>query len=296
MRHRPRALRHSLVVRLLAASVLVAVCSITATAWLAARTTSTTIRQELGDAVASDARTYQTLLTYAVEHRTWGGVAPALRNLAQQTGRRIVLTDERRRPIADSGGDADLGTLPRLPSGVVDPLAVDVTLITDAPADRIDRRVAGPFLLPTAERTRLASAREVFTQCGAAPETQLRFSNGGRPLVDAERAAAIAAGDPTSVDPTPSDPAAGPAPAAVGCAEAARVLTTATPTEAAALRQLSGIVNACLANQGQPTVPLVFNSTWQPAVALGRSSAAATSCLAAGRRDQLRAYVAPSAL
>ncbi len=235
MRGRP-PLRHSLLVRLLAASVLVAVCSITATAWLAARTTSTTIRRDLGNAVASDARTYQTLLTYAVEHRTWDGVAPTLRELAGQAGRRIVLTDERRRPIADSGGAADLGTLPPAPSGVVDPLAIDVTLIPDAPADRIDARVIGPFNLSQSERTRLALAFQAYSQCAGpapAPATPPQISASGRPLVDLDRTAA---------------PLPGPLP----CTSAVKALSTATPTEAAALRQLSGLVNACLSSQGVP--------------------------------------------
>lgn len=277
MRGRP-PLRHSLLVRLLAASVLVAVCSITATAWLAARTTSTTIRRGLGNAVASDARTYQTLLTYAVEHRTWDAVTPTLRDLARQTGQRIVLTDERRQLIADSGGAADLGTLPPTPSGVVDPLAVDVTLIPDAPADRIDARVVGPFNLPQSERTRLALAFEAYSQCAEpAPAIPPRFSAGGRPLVDLDR----------TVTPLP-----GP----LSCTSAVAALTTATPTEAAALRQLSALVNACLSGQGLPGVELEFDRSWEPVVAPGRTSAATTSCLGTSRRDQLRTSVAPPAL
>jgi hypothetical protein len=253
---------------LLVASVVVAVCSITATAWLAARTTSTTIRRDLGDAVASDARTYQTLLTYAIEHRTWDGVAPILRDLARQADRPIVLTDERRQPIADSRGDAQLSTLPPRPSAVVDPLAVDVTLTANAPADRIDTRVVGPFLLPPAERARLVSAHDTYAKCAPGPEAHIQFSLGGHPIVDVDQAAA------------PANEA--------NCAAAIHALTTATATEAAALQQLSGIVNACLANQGLPGVPLVFDGAWQPVVARDHASPAATSCLAAGRRDQLR--------
>jgi len=258
----------------------VAVCSITATAWLAARTTSTTIRRGLGNAVASDARTYQTLLTYAVEHRTWDAVTPTLRDLARQTGQRIVLTDERRRPIGDSGGAVDLGTLPPTPSGVVDPLAVDVTLIPDAPADRIDSRVVGPFNLPQSERTRLALAYQAYSQCAGpapAPATPPQISATGRPLVALDRAAASLPG------PLP-------------CTSAVAALTTATPTEAAALRQLSGLVNACLSSQGLPGVELEFDRSWEPVVAPGRTPAPEPSCLGTSRRDQLRTSVAPPAL
>jgi two-component system sensor histidine kinase BaeS len=263
---------------LLAASVLVAVCSITATAWLAARTTSTTIGRDLGDAVASDARTYQALLTYAVEHRTWDGVAPTLRELARQAGRRIVLADERRRPIADSGGQADLGTLPPLPSGVVDPLAVDLTLTPNAAADRIDTRIAGPFLLPPVERAGLVSALRVYTGCGApGPEPADRVTPSGRPLVDVDPAAVVVAGPER-------------------CTAAAQALIKPTATEEAALRQLGGLVAACLAGQGLAGVPLGFDRSWRPVVAADSASPAATSCLAAARRDQLRVFVAPPAL
>ncbi|MEV1206510.1 hypothetical protein, partial [Microbispora rosea] len=51
-------LHRSLLLRLLAVSVLVSVCSIAATAWLTARSTTVAIRQEQGQALADDARTY----------------------------------------------------------------------------------------------------------------------------------------------------------------------------------------------------------------------------------------------
>jgi len=277
MRGRPR-LGQSVLVRLLAASVLVAVCSITATAWLVAQSTSTSIRQELGSAVASDARTYQTVLSYAVEHRTWDGVSQVVHDLARQTGRRIVVTTENRQPLADSGGAVDSAGLPPTPSAVVDPLAVDVTLTPDAPADRIDARVVGPFLLSPAERARLASAAEVNARCDQRAITPVRFGPSGRPVVEIDEVALRL--------PAPAGP----------CADAAQALASATPTETAALRQLGDLVNGCLAHQNAAGVRLAFDRSWRPVLVPAEGTSAAHACLTAARREQLRPSVAPPAL
>ncbi|MFD3606265.1 two-component sensor histidine kinase, partial [Streptomyces sp. NPDC058656] len=58
-------LRKSLLGRLLTVSVLVASCSVAATAWLAVQTTSGAIRQEQGQNLSADAEIYNTLLGYA---------------------------------------------------------------------------------------------------------------------------------------------------------------------------------------------------------------------------------------
>ena len=55
----------SLFVRLLTSSAVVAVCSISATAWLAASSTSGAIQREQGQTLASDAQINNTLLGYA---------------------------------------------------------------------------------------------------------------------------------------------------------------------------------------------------------------------------------------
>jgi two-component system, OmpR family, sensor histidine kinase BaeS len=121
-------LRRSLLGRLLAVSALVAVCSVAATAWLAARTTSGAIRQEQGRNLADDARIYQTLLGHAATHPQWNGVGATVHRLADRYDRRIALTTRAGRPIADSAAPADGSAPPALPAGrsaVVDPLSTD---------------------------------------------------------------------------------------------------------------------------------------------------------------------------
>ena len=120
-------LRRSLLLRLLALAVLIAIGSIAATAWLAVRTTTGAIRQEQGQALADDARIYDTVLAYAATHPNWDGVDAALRPLAQDVGRRIALTTETGAPIADSAPGA--GPLPTTSSATVDALAVNTALM-----------------------------------------------------------------------------------------------------------------------------------------------------------------------
>ncbi|MEU5858456.1 ATP-binding protein [Nocardiopsis dassonvillei] len=156
------ALRHSLLARLLASSVLVAVCSIFATAWLAVQRTSESLTVQQGETLAVDTRIHDTLVAYAAAHPGWDGVGETVGRLSEETGRRIVLTTENRGLVADSAQEAR--PLPPRTTSVVDPLAVDVTLASDV-TGRIDPRAVGPFALPETERIRLAEIAENTADC-----------------------------------------------------------------------------------------------------------------------------------
>lgn len=138
-------LRKSLLAQLMAISVLVVVCSIGATAWLAVQSTTRAIQHERGQVLADDASVYNQLVEYAAVHRDWAAVGPLVRDLAEWTGRRIVLTSKTRRPIADS---AAATPPPPTVSAVIDPLRTDAGLLPDsgAPAggNGIDSRATGP--------------------------------------------------------------------------------------------------------------------------------------------------------
>ncbi|MFF2852750.1 ATP-binding protein [Streptomyces sp. NPDC058001] len=135
-------LRKSLLGRFLAVSAAVAACSVVATAWLAAQTTSGAIKQEQGQNLADDTHIYTTLLGYAATHPDWDDVGGTVEQLAERTGRRITVTAQNRRPLADSSSDsgATPSALPRRVSAVVDPLSVDTALsasgaeLSDPPA------------------------------------------------------------------------------------------------------------------------------------------------------------------
>ncbi|MEI5098597.1 hypothetical protein RB200_07900 [Streptomyces sp. PmtG] len=188
--------RKSLLTRLLAVSALVSVLSIAATAWLAAQTTSGAIRQEQGQVLADDARIYDRLLGLAATTPNWRDADRTVRDLSVETGRRIALTTQDRKVIADSASRDPHhdGRLPARASAVVDPLAVDSTLATGrgddtaealgigagpdsgeglgtgtGAVDRIDPRAVGPFRLPAGERRDLRAVTERSTSaaCGA---------------------------------------------------------------------------------------------------------------------------------
>lgn len=177
------SLRHSLLARLLASSVLVAVCSITATAWLAVQGTSESINVQQGETLAVDTRIHDSLVAYAAAHPEWDGVGATVATLAEETGRRIVLTTESHALLADSADGEQ--ALPYRTSSVVDPLAVDVTLAPDT-AGRIDPRAVGPFALGGEDRARLLEVAESGAAClnevyGLAAEVESTPS--GRPAV-----------------------------------------------------------------------------------------------------------------
>jgi two-component system sensor histidine kinase BaeS len=146
-------MRRSIFFRLLGVTVLVAVCSIAATAWLAAQITRASLQQEQGRELNVDNDIYKTLLGYAVEHSDWSEVGFFVESLVEQyPNRRIALLTKDHTPIVDLGGD---GTpLPATASAEVDALDVDPVLLPDAPVDRIDKRVLGPFRTPIGVRER----------------------------------------------------------------------------------------------------------------------------------------------
>lgn len=187
------ALRHGLLFRLLAGSVLVAVCSITATAWLAVQRTSESITTQQGETLTVDTHIHDTLIGYAATHQGWEGAAGTVRELAEETGRRIVLTTEGRAVITDSaapaaGAGGEAPPLPPQTSSVVDPLAVDVTLASGN-GDRIDPRAVGPFTLTEDERESLRTRAQQGVSCleelyGSPAEAVTGPT--GRPTVESE--------------------------------------------------------------------------------------------------------------
>lgn len=137
-------LHRSLVVRLLATSLLVAVCAILATTWLAVQSTTRAIQQEQGRSLADDKSIYDTLLTHAATHRDWTGVEAVLAERADRLERRITLMTPDRQVIADSApGGPSLQSA--RPSATIDPLQVDLGLTGGT--ERVDPRAVGPYRL-----------------------------------------------------------------------------------------------------------------------------------------------------
>lgn len=255
----------SLLVRLLATSVLIAVCAIAATAWLTIRTTTGAIRQEQGRILADDTRLYDTLVGRAATHRNWAQVDRTVEELASRTGRRIALTTRDRRTIADSDPKAPL---PGRVSAVVDPLRVAPAGSPDA--DHIDPRAIGPYRLTTQERAKLRDAADQLQAClkkYKAPMTRTDQPN-GRPVFR------IGPGDELKAKFAWLCPTVN--------------VDTPTETEQKALDRLNALVAQCLRDRHQPPVGVGLDFI--------ANTPAAQDCVDTARREQLTPYVAPPAL
>lgn len=282
-------LRKRLLVRLLIASGLIAVCSVAATAWLAVETTTRALREEQGQALADDMDVLARLSGYAATHPDWSGVEKTVRELSAKTGRRIALTTTDRTPIADS---APRGTsLPLSAAATVDPLRTDTFSERGAQLGGTDPRVVGPYRLTAAERTKLDSLARTRQGCFAryGIDTSVTHTPSGRPVL------------------TPADGAADPAYVPDECADGG--FNTLMPTEEKALNALQEQARGCLTRAGlEPDMPLALGvdlarvsvqaPTLGPAFAKAGDSKewrAARTCLDDARRAQLDPYVAPAA-
>ncbi|MGW1675807.1 sensor histidine kinase [Saccharopolyspora sp. NPDC002376] len=293
------ARRHSLLARLLTVSVVVAGCSISATAWLAAQSTSGAINQEIGESLATDAKIYDALLGYAAAHQQWSGVQDVVADLSERTGRRITLTTAARAPLADSGDPQDT-PLPQTPSAVVDPLSVDPVLKPGTTDSGIDPRAVGPYQLTADERSELAGAAQRQVSCLqqiGADGRVVELPN-GRSTVEITADEQPAVPKSSAPDKTPN---AEPARVAVP-EKSSRVAPSAdlcagppvtTETERRANTELLTLVNACLTRQGANPLPAdAAETTWPNGL---RAAPEDQHCVDAARREQLGGYVSPAA-
>ncbi len=286
---RPRIpLRKRLLVRLLVATVLIALCSVGATAWLAVQTTTRAIKEEQGQDLADDMRILAQLSGYAATHPEWTGVAPTVRALSVKMGRRIALTTSDRTLIADS---APHGTsLPPRAAANVDPLHTDTYTEPGAQLSGLDPRVVGPYRLTAKERARLAKLAKdrqaCFEQSGI--DTTITMTPSGRPVLT----------DAVSNNANDAVPDA--------CADGR--LNTPTATESKALKSLIVSAQPCLSREGVsfkfPYFGVdVFDKSLGSRYTIGAYSKIgdageirkAQACTDAARRAQLEPYVAPVA-
>jgi two-component system sensor histidine kinase BaeS len=228
--NRRTPLRKRLLVRLLIASVLIAVCSVAATAWLAVETTTRALREEQGQVLAEDMDVLARLSGYAARHPEWKGVERLVRELSAKTGRRIALTTADRTLIADS---APRGTsLPPRAAATIDPLHTDTYTERGAQRSDIDPRVVGPYRLTERERVQLDALAEARQRCFAANyiETEIIRTPSGRPVLDDPEGKAASGYVPDE------------------CADGK--LDTPTPTEDKALKALTERARPCLTRLG----------------------------------------------
>ncbi|MHB9864044.1 sensor histidine kinase [Streptomyces sp. YIM S03343] len=283
-------LRKRLLVRLLSAAALIAVCSVAATAWLAVATTTSALREEQGQDLATDTGILARLSGYAATHPDWRGVQDTVRDLAVRTGRRIALTTADRTLLADSAPGRT--SLPPRPAATVDPLHTDTYTEPGAQLTGIDPRAVGPYRLTSKERVRLAALAGKEKSCYDRYNLRatVKTTPRGRPVV--------VTGDGT--DPIPDLTADCRPP----------LLDAPTGTEEKALGGLQGLARTCLDRAGielGAPLYLAFDPSGTDPVSrfLVKKYVRASddtkiqhtveNCILTARRTQLDPYVAPVA-
>ncbi|MCU1392878.1 MAG: hypothetical protein JWM34_1306 [Ilumatobacteraceae bacterium] len=88
--------------RVIALTVGVAAVAIAVTAWLATRSAEQAVKSHAEQSLETNVGIYQALVDYGSAHQTWADVAPVLSELEDKTGRRVAITDERGRIVADT--------------------------------------------------------------------------------------------------------------------------------------------------------------------------------------------------
>jgi len=266
-------LRRSLLVRLLATSLLIAVCAVAATAWLTVQLTKQAVTQEQSRTLSADTDIYDTLIEYSATHDSWAGAQSKVARLADLTGTRIALTTPDRRPIAGSPADAlDAAVVSDVPTATVDPLLLDPGIARNT-GGRIDSRAVGPYRLSEDERRGLRRDASAYVGCLRSLEiaAEIVDTPSGRPLVRRI--------------------SAGPA-AATKCDELDRSFTPIGP-EKKPLAELNRLVRECSGTRYSLT-PL-FEVRYDEAPGPD-SEQEMDRCVSESRRAQLRPYVAPPAL
>lgn len=291
--------RHSLVTRLLVTSVVIALAAISATAWLAATTTTRAINYQQGGAVADERAVYEALVGYAATHHDWSGAATLVRSRATELGRRITLTTDDHQVILDSQAGPSLENT--RPSAVVDPLDVDLGLTGGS--SHIDDRATGPYVVPTEDRYVLNGVAKYTLTCfnKLGYDGVIKVANTGRPSVVV-----------TTVRPQAEAPLTRSV--TEGCEFELDSLVSAA--EKKALQTLTELTARCL-NLGSRSGRLRITPAFQaylgdrPVVRTAHEvvkveppsllkpagpAGVVQACLESGRRTQLRPYVAPRAL
>lgn len=262
----PVPLRHSLLLRLLAASIAIATCAIAATAWLTARGTTRALQRDQVAAAGQQTSVYADLVAYAAAHPSWDQVGPLLADLGARTGLEIRLTTLDGRLLGGS---------PRAVTAyvVVDPLHVDPGVVP-AHHEYIDDRAVGPYRLTADERLREQADSAKVRTC---------LNEKGYTV----RATALPSG---RIALSTTAPAAGR-----DSCDLRAFATHVYRSEQAALVELSELMRPCL-DQNDLQGKVISAVTWRyyPDES-GVDAERAVGCTATGRRLQLERYVAPPA-
>ncbi|MFF7901955.1 sensor histidine kinase [Streptomyces sp. NPDC088817] len=264
-------LHRSLLFRLLLTSVVIAVCSVAATTWLAVQTTTRAVTEARGHILSEDTDILRRLSGFAATHPRWNGVQGIVTELSRTTGRRISLTTTSGVVIADSASQ-DVRPSTQA-SAIVDPLHVDTYTSPGAQLSGIDPRAVGPYRLSDTDREHLRTLADERLAClrSQGVDGAIEEAPSGRLSV-------------TSAEQTPWE-----------CADGK--LNTPTPGELTALNKLNDFFQSCLGSHDAfLSLPGTERDSYIHSKPINeKHGEKARNCADEARRRQLGPYVAPVA-
>jgi two-component system sensor histidine kinase BaeS len=131
----------SLFVRLFLLGAITALVAVVAATWATARSTTVAVQEQQQQSLEDEAATYDALMGYAATHSSWAGAQRLVDRLASASGQPVTVTDRSGRVQVRSKGAPARALPPSSARAVIDPLDVDVALLSSA----------GPTPTPTPE-------------------------------------------------------------------------------------------------------------------------------------------------
>jgi signal transduction histidine kinase len=299
-------MRRSLLLRLLALSLAVALGAVGATAVLATYSTTEQLQGELESSASlleADQSIFAQLMSYAGAHPDWAGVEPVVRQAAERTGRRVAITTPDGSVIADSARGVELPSVPAATIDVasgryVTKLAAAVSMVKQGPGGAGKETsvsigggedVGSPYWRITpaelADRQEMAAAAVTCLRAQGIPATQVKGPDGVPMLaIEAVKSGAAIVGDAKEQldsNPCVPDGLRAPSAMAIRVGKQELVLTTACLDKAGLPYQLTSGAGGV-----QSVVPVAKTD------AVGEQFA---ECQRTAHREALKPYVASPA-
>ena len=124
----------SLFVRLFLLGAITALVAVVAATWATARSTTVAVQEQQQQSLEVEAATYDALMGYAATHASWDGAQGLVDRLASESGQPVIVTDRSGRVRVRSAGVPADALTPASARAVIDPLDVDVALLSTATA------------------------------------------------------------------------------------------------------------------------------------------------------------------
>jgi two-component system sensor histidine kinase BaeS len=177
-----------LFVRLFLLGAITALVAVVAATWATARSTTVAVQEQQQQSLEVEAATYDALMGYAATHPSWDGAQGLVDRLASESGQPVTVTDRAGRVQVRSKGAPSRTLPPASARAVIDPLDVDVALLSSASPTATATPTPEPASVPSSGDGRCSDpdvvaecARfEVAARSAVDPRAVRRLEDGGR--------------------------------------------------------------------------------------------------------------------